>query len=311
MIIGKRFLFAILWFIPTILTAQQKQVCFTYDDLPVVSYGLNDSVSEKDLMNKLIRALVQNNVPAIGFVNEYKLFNNGHVIPFQISLLKRWSDSGLALGNHTYSHPDFNATSYNEFTQDIVKGEIETKKILTAKGEKIKYFRHPYLHTGNTKPRADSLSTFLQLRNYTVAPVTIDNDDYLFALAYKRAKVKNDSSLMKQIGKDYISYMERKVHYFEKQANKLFGRNISHILLLHTSLLNSDYADALVGMFKDNNYSFITLEKALEDPAYESPVTIYGKWGISWLDRWALSQGKKDFFGEDPKTPEYIVKLSQ
>jgi peptidoglycan/xylan/chitin deacetylase (PgdA/CDA1 family) len=312
MITGKKYFFALLCLVPTILVAQQKQVCFTYDDLPVVSYGLNDSVSQGNLMGNLIRALTKNNVPAIGFVNEYKLFDNGHIIPFQVNLLKAWSANGLALGNHSYSHPDYNSTSFSTYTNDILKGENETRKILSAKGEKLEYFRHPYLRTGDTRSRADSLASFLQLHNYTVAPVTIDNDDYLFAVAYKRAKVKNDSALMKQIGNDYISYMERKLKYYEKQSIELFGRNINHILLLHSSLLNSDYTEALIVMFRKNNYAFISLKESLEDPVYKTPVTFFGKRGLSWIDRWALSLGKKgEFFSEDPQTPDYIIKLSQ
>jgi peptidoglycan/xylan/chitin deacetylase (PgdA/CDA1 family) len=305
-------LLVLVWLVPTILAAQQKQVCFTYDDLPVVSYGLNDSVSEGNLMGNLIRVLTKNNVPAIGFVNEYKLFDQGNIIPFQVNLLKKWSGAGLALGNHSYSHPDYNTTAFNNYTNDILKGEKETAKILNSRAEHLKYFRHPYLHTGDTRSRADSLEAFLQLHNYTVAPVTIDNDDYLFAVAYKRAKVKNDDALMKQIGTDYISYMERKLKYYEKQSMAVFGRNINHVLLLHSSLLNSDYTEALIIMFQKNNYTFISLEKALEDPVYKTPVTFFGKRGLSWIDRWALSQGKKaEFFSEDPRTPDYILKLSQ
>jgi hypothetical protein len=119
-------------------------------------------------------------------------------------------------------------------------------------------------------------------------------------------------ALMKKIGSDYIIYMEEKLHYFEKQAEHLFGRDIHHILLMHASLLNADYLDALAKMYIKNNYDFVTIDKALEDDAYKTPVIVYGKWGISWIDRWALSQGKRgDFFKGDPVTPEYIKKLAE
>jgi hypothetical protein len=101
------------------------------------------------------------------------------------------------------------------------------------------YFRHPFLHVGNTKSKADSLEEFLNNNGYTVAPVTVDNEDYLFALAYKRALAKNDIELAKRIGTDYISYMEEKIIYYEQQTIELFGRNICQILLVHASALNS------------------------------------------------------------------------
>jgi hypothetical protein len=116
---------------------------------------------------------------------------------------------------------------------------------------------------------------------------------------------------MKKIGSDYIDYMESKLKYFERQAYLLFGREINQILLLHANLLNGNYLDSLAKMFLKNNYEFVTMEEALKDNAYQTSITVYGKWGISWIDRWALSQGKKgDFFKGEPATPDYIKKLS-
>ena len=139
----------------------------------------------------------------------------------------------------------------------------------------------------------------------------IDNEDYLFALAYHRANSKQDLNLMKKIGNDYLNYMEKKLIYYEKQANNLFGRNINQILLLHASYLNSDYVDSLAAIFLKNNYTFIRMDEALEDQAYKTEITRFGNWGISWLDRWALSKGKKgDFFKDEPESPDYIKKLA-
>ncbi len=290
---------------------QKKQVCFSVDDLPIVTYGITDTVFQKDLMNRLIFSLTANKIPAIGFVNEIKLYNNNITIPFQVQLLQHWVDNDLELGNHTFSHPDYNSISLKKYSEDILKGELVTKELLKRKSIKLKYFRHPFLHVGNSKEKSDSLSLFLLNHGYIVAPVTIDNEDYLFALAYKRANDKKDINLMKQIGSDYVVYMEQKLKYFEQQAYKLFGRNINQILLLHASLLNSDYIDSLAKMFHKNNYAFISIDKALEDDAYKTQVTAYGNWGISWIDRWVLSQGKKgDFFKGEPATPDYIKKLS-
>lgn len=308
-----RNILALFFVLPAMIAfAQKKQVCFTYDDLPVVSYGMNDSSFQKALTAKLIGSLKSNNIPAIGFVNETKLYDASGKIHFQVEMLRSWVDNGLTLGNHTFSHPDYNNLSFSDFTRDILRGEKVTRLILESTGSTIKYFRHPFLHTGHSKAKADSLDRFLQEHGYTTAPVTIDNEDYLFALAYKRAKVSGDPELMKRIGTDYVDYMEKKLKYFEKQAHALFGRDIKHILLLHASLLNADYTDSLAAMYRKNNYDFITIEKALEDSAYETDVTVFGKWGISWIDRWALSQGKKgDFFRDEPATPEYIVKMAQ
>jgi peptidoglycan/xylan/chitin deacetylase (PgdA/CDA1 family) len=294
-----------------VLFGQQKQVCFSFDDLPVVNYGVLDSTYQKDLFNKIVFSLETNKVPAIGFVNEKKLFDNEDTIQFRVNLLKNWIASGLELGNHTFSHPDYNNVSFQDYTEDILKGEIISKRILNEQNKQIKYFRHPFLHVGNTKNKADSLDDFLNKHNYLTAPVTIDNEDYLFAVAYKRAKEKKDTALVYQIGQDYIVYMEKKLKYYEMQSRNLFGRNINQILLLHASLLNSDYLDSLIALYKANNYIFVSMDNALEDSAFKTEISTYVNKGLSWIDKWALSAGKKDdFFKDDPTTPDYIKKLS-
>nr|MBP7461223.1 polysaccharide deacetylase family protein [Candidatus Delongbacteria bacterium] len=241
-----------------------------------------------------------------------KLYSHDTLNPFKLELLKKWIDHDLDLGNHTYSHPDYNTVSVDHYTRDILKGETISKKLLADKHKPLRYFRHPFLHVGQTKEKADSLKAFLAQANYTVAPVTIDNEDYLFAVAYHRARVKNDTSLMLQIGHDFIDYLEKKIIYYEKISHLLFGRPISQIFLLHASLLNSIYTDSLTIMLKKNHYDFISMDDALKDSAYQTEIMVYSDWGISWIDRWALSQGKKgDFFKDDPVTPDYIKELAK
>jgi peptidoglycan/xylan/chitin deacetylase (PgdA/CDA1 family) len=292
--------------------AQRNQVCFTIDDLPTVSYGNSDAAFQLALTDRLIEKLMSYTRPAVGFVNEGKLYNRGVLSSFQVSLLSTWTDHGLELGNHTFTHPDYNNTPFKIYSGGIIKGEKITRELLKKAGKELTYFRHPFLHVGDTKEKADSLTNFLKEHDYTVAPVTLDNDEYLFALAYHRTKMKNDIKLANQIGQDYIVYMEKKLKYYETQSKNLFGRNIRHILLIHANLLNSDYIDALAAMFQKNNYDFISLGEALEDPAYQTEVTRFGRWGISWIDRWAMSMGKKgDFFKDEPETPKYISELAK
>ena len=294
----------------SIVWAQQKQVCFSVDDLPVVSYGMNDTSFQKNITAKLLASFTRNHIPAIGFVIGKKLLNDTLINPFQVSLVERWIDGGFDIGCHTYSHPDYNSVSCKEYTDDLLKGEVIIKEILARKGKDLTYFRHPYLHVGNTKLKADSLSDFLKQHGSTTAPVTIDTDDYFFAVAYARTHAKNDTALYKQIGRDYLAYMEKKILFYEQQAQALFGRNISQILLVHASWLNSEYMDSLASMYTSHGYTFVSMEKALEDTVYQTEVTVFGKYGISWLDRWALSRGKqKDFFKNDPVPPEYVVQF--
>jgi peptidoglycan/xylan/chitin deacetylase (PgdA/CDA1 family) len=305
-------LLVIVFLVSPILQGQQKQVCFSIDDLPVVSYAMNDTSFQKNITEKLTASLTRNRIPTIGFVIAKKLLNDTLINLFQVSLIEHWIDCGFDIGCHTYSHPDYNSVSYKEYTDDILKGEVIIKNLLERKGKHLKYFRHPFLHVGNTKLKADSLEDFLAQHGSITAPVTIDTDDYLFALAYKRARIKKDTVLFQQIGQDYLVYMERKILYYEHQSKELFDRNIRQILLVHANWLNAEYMDSLALLYTSRGYTFISMEKVLEDTVYQTEISTFGNWGISWLDRWALSRGKqKDFFKDDPVPPNYIIQLTK
>jgi len=299
-------------FLTTILFAQQKMVAITVDDLPFVRLG---SMTNRVLIGRtinLLKALENQHAPATGFVNLSKAYKDDELDSTRFNLLRLWLIKGFDLGNHTFSHPDYNHVSYADFVKDIEKNEPLLNKILAENKKSMVYFRHPYLHRGNSKAKADSLAMYLRKRNYVEAPVTIDNAEWIFAAAYDSVLKTKDEQQRISIGNEYITYMESKVKYYERQSDKLFGRNISQILLIHANSLNSDFMAELLQMFVNQGYSFISLSKALEDKAYQTADRYYKNGGISWLDRWAITQGKsKDFFQGEPVCPDSIMKLAK
>lgn len=288
----------------TPLGQSRREVCFTIDDLPWISavpMGI-DAVERQTA--KLLDALRVHRIPAIGFVNEGKLQRDGAVDPRQVGLLRRWRDAGLELGNHTFSHRDFHTTPLATFQHEVVRGEQETTTLL---GERPRYFRHPMLHTGRTIEDKRGLETFLATRGYRVAPVTIDNYDYIFARAYDRAPEKERPRVLEA----YIGYMTSIVEYYEQQSELIVGRQVRQTLLLHANLLNADAMDRLARMFEQRGYAFITLERALDDPAYKSEDTYIGPAGITWLHRWAMTQGKRGIFAGEPTVPAWIEQAGK
>jgi hypothetical protein len=154
--------------------------------------------------------------------------------------------------------------------------------------------------------------SFLHTHGYTIAPVTIDNSEWIFARAYDNARDANDVTATAQIAEAYVPYMESKFAHFENLSAKLFGRQIKQVLLLHANSINADHFGDLVAMLKRRGYKFITLADALTDSAYKSPDTTTGAWGISWIDRWALTRKvPDDFFKGEPPTPAFVLKLAK
>lgn len=173
--------------------AQHKQVCITVDDLPVaVSHNMTPA-HKADITQKLVTFFSTKKIPAIGFVNEFKLYHDGVIDSVQVKLLEQWLSHGLALGNHSYAHLNYHTVDYNTYTSDILKGEIICKSLCQKYEQPFHYFRHPYLKSGQTQDRADSLTAFLTAHHYTAAPVTLDNEDYLFAKPYESAFHNHDN----------------------------------------------------------------------------------------------------------------------
>jgi peptidoglycan/xylan/chitin deacetylase (PgdA/CDA1 family) len=289
--------------------SSKRTIAVTIDDLPVVSTR-RDIENRREITRKLLSHVKKAKVPAIGFVNENKLYDGDRRDEAQVDLLRMWLDAGLELGNHTYSHRSLNTIPLGDYQADVLKGEAITRELLARKKKTLRYFRHPFLQTGRSLEIKTQFDAFLAKHGYTIAPISFDNADYIFSRAYDNAFDKNDTALMKRVGEAYVPYMEAKLGYWERQSTKLFGREIGQTLLMHANFINSDYFDDLAAMFKRRGYKFVTLEEALKDDAYRLPDTYVGPAGISWLHRWAREKGREYIVPDEPKIPEFVLKAS-
>lgn len=286
-----------------------RYIAVTIDDLPVVSLQRAITVQRRITKN-ILKHIRKAEVPAIGFVNERKLFQDGKRDEDQIDLLRMWLNGGLELGNHTYSHKSLHNIPIKEYEAEILRGEIITRQLLKKNGMRMRYFRHPYLNTGLNLQVKKDLDVFLRKHEYQIAPVSIDNSDWIFARAYDISIGKKDRKLKMKIGRAYVPYLEAKMHYWERQSVKLFSREIKQILLLHANSINADYFDDVADMLKKRGYKFITLEESLTDEAYKLPDTFTKRAGISWLHRWALEKGRENVLPNEPRVPPFVMKAA-
>lgn len=279
----------------------RREVTITIDDLP--AWG--DLEKQTYITRKLLKSITDNKVPAIGFVNESQLFVRGET-DARTALLRMWLDAGLELGNHTFSHILIDRNPLDAYKEDVIRGETVTKMLLREKGMKLRYFRHTQLRTGPTAEYKEGLGKFLRECGYTVAPVTIDNQEWVFAAAYSGAKERGDKEKMKSVAEAYIKYMDEIFDFFEKLSREFLGYEVKQTLLLHANELNADYFDELVRMMRKRGYTFVSLEDALKDKAYSLPEA-QAKTGLSWLHRWMLAKGLE--MRPEPREPEWIASL--
>lgn len=271
----------------------QRQVALTFDDLPAVSARYTTPAGKDTLTRLLLGHLTRHKAPAIGFV----------IGDARQPALRLWTQAGMTLGNHTFAHSDFHRVPSAEHLQDI----LLCHRSMTNAGFRPAFFRSPYLHRGHSRTRQDSLTSFLRELGYREAPVTVDNADYLFSSAYDKALLRHDTAAANAIGRQFVDYLRQCLRYYEAQALSLVGRAIPQTVLLHANTLNAHWLGVLLDDLHREGVTFITLEEALKDPVYASPDTYTGKGGISWIHRWALTQGKKGaFFDGEPEVPAHI-----
>jgi peptidoglycan/xylan/chitin deacetylase (PgdA/CDA1 family) len=287
----------------------RRAMAVTIDDLPYVnSAQLEYLRGARRATDDILRALKSHRAAAVGFVNEGKLQAAGEAAA-RTALLKRWVDAGMTLGNHTYSHADFNALTAEQFQDEIVKGEVVTRKLMESRKPYQLYFRHPMTRTGDTKEKKEAVEKFLAERGYRVAPHTIENSDFVFNVPYARARRDKDEALAKRLREAYLDYTVEVTEFAEHVAPQIFGRDIPQTLLIHTNDITADCLDEMLKRFEARGYRFITLDEAMADAAYQTKDTVVAKGGPTWLWRWMKSLGMNVSFNDDPEPPQWVMNL--
>ena len=316
----------------SIATAQQvapdRRIAVTIDDLPWQRIGVTSEADLQARHAQLIAQLKLAKAPVTAFVNEDKLERDGVVQPGRLAMLRDWLDAGVELGNHTYGHVDLHVVGIPAFEQAILDGERQLRPLLAERGMQPRWFRHPYLRAGRTQADKAEITAFLAERGYRVAPVTVDNGEWVWNFAYENVldgsrghsgdtpgdepvDMAAREDTLRRLREGYIPYMLNKVDYYERQSQSLLGYVLPQVWLMHANALNAvSYADLIAGV-RRRGYRTITLDEAMRDPAYARPDGYEGRYGPSWLHRWAMAEKKpKDFYAGEPVVPHWVLDLA-
>lgn len=288
--------------------AQRRAVAVTFDDLPYQAADavLCDPAQAMALTEDFVAMLRPLDTRAAVFVNEGKVCEarRADLLP---ALLNVWLDAGLDMGNHTFSHINIHRNTVEAYLADVDQGAPATRAVLEARGRSLVFYRHPYLFTGETAGKKAAIATGLAERGYTVAPVTIDNNDWMFAALYRDAEAAGDEALQTRIGESYVAHMAAVLDHWEPYSAELTGgREPAQVLLLHAHTLNRDWYPRIHALYQARGYRFVTLEEALTDPIYSHADDYVRANGVSWLHRWTFTEGRPIRWEPDP--PPWIVE---
>jgi len=282
--------------------AQPRSIAITIDDAP--HNGPIGSVEELSAMTKkFTETLKAQKIPAVIFVNEGQLYYSATEVEEKIAILRSWVGSGIELGNHTFGHVGLKDTPLERYQDDLIRGEVVSRWIANQTKTPLRYFRHPFLQMGPTREIEDRFDAFLELRGYRSVPITLTTEDWMFLFAYQNTR---DATAKQRISEDYVRFAEADVAYREKAAERIFGRPIAHILLVHANEVTADNLTRLIEMYRSRGYEFVSVEEALKDPAYAKPDTYTPT--SDWLRSWSIS---KNVQFDPPQPPEYIKAASR
>lgn len=249
-------------------------MAITIDDVPWIG-AVRPGESRQDALGRLIEALRTRSVPAMAFLNCDRV---GAGAP----LLRPWLEAGLELGNHSAAHLDLNTAPLARWLGDVRSCH---EFVANLTGADRVWFRYPFLHQGPTPERQHAALALLRELDSPVAHVTIDNSDWILAVAYGNAVTAGDEARATAIGEAFVDHILRATAHYAEVARRKAGRDVRHVLLLHANLLVADHVGALLDRLRDDGFTFISVAAAHRDPIYLLPDEYTGPDGLSWLYR--------------------------
>jgi peptidoglycan-N-acetylglucosamine deacetylase len=259
-------------------------VAVTFDDLP--AHGpLAEGQTILDVHRRLLDVLAAHHVPQVyGFINGAK----AETEPDGRRVLELWRDSGQPLGNHTWSHPDLGKVGAEAFVHEIERNDALLAELVgdgDAARRARRVFRYPYLHQGTDRAMLDAVRSYLGQNGYRIAEVTIDFGDWAYNPAYVRCSRAHAEPAVSALTADIRSRGVESLRWSEDTARAIWGQSIPHILLMHSGSFDAQVLDALLSDYEAAGVRWITLEQALEHPAYHQDVRVPSPSGGTLLEQ--------------------------
>ena len=175
-----------------------KQICLTFDELPAAEgFG---GVDYEAVSFLLIEALKKHEVKATGFVV-------GSQIEGKHDLLGRWLNEGHTLGSMTYSNQDYHGLGIEQFLREVREGTESIEGVLSGFGQKKRFFRFPFLHSGLTVEGKRQATMFLESLDNINVSATVLPEDYLYNLRLTKMGKQPDSTEFVALLNEYINHV--------------------------------------------------------------------------------------------------------
>jgi peptidoglycan/xylan/chitin deacetylase (PgdA/CDA1 family) len=188
-----------------------------------------------------------------------------------LELIRRWRNDGFRLSNHSLSHPNLNATAADLFLANVDQADAFLREHFGADCGR-EFFRYPYLCEGDSPEKHAHVRAALGERGLRIARVTVNFGDWIWNNVYTDQVEAGQTGSLALLRNTYLHYAVERLILAHDSSERLFGRQIPHVLLAHAGVFNALMMPELLHLYQELGVEFISLDEALRDRAYtEAP----------------------------------------
>jgi peptidoglycan/xylan/chitin deacetylase (PgdA/CDA1 family) len=271
---------------PEIVT---PEIAFTFDD-PTTDGGAG--LTWQEMNERILGALASANLKAILFVAGKRVNSDSGQ-----QLIAAWDRAGHLIGNHSYSHLYFNASTDTDNSKKVTLAEFEADALknepfIRPYQHFTRLFRYPYFKEGDTVEKRDGMRAFLQQHGYRIGRATIDASDWaITARLEKRAETRLQADFAGY--RDYfLQHIWERAQFYDSLAQRVLARPVRHTVVLHHNPLNALFLGDLITMFGKKGWKPVDAEYAYKDEVYDRQPKILPA-GESLI--WALAKESGKF----------------
>jgi peptidoglycan/xylan/chitin deacetylase (PgdA/CDA1 family) len=198
-----------------------------------------------------------------------------------MALVRDWGLAGHSIGNHTYTHSNFDShrMTLERFIADIERDEA----LLQNYPGWTPRLRFPYLKEGNTALKRDGMRAWQSARRYESGAVSIDTSDWYYDERYRKWRALHPQADSGAYRDAYLQHIWARSLYYDSLSRKLLRRSAKYVILLHTRRINADFLPDMIHMFRSKGWTIISPAEAFSDPLYSmTPAVLPAGESILW-----------------------------
>lgn len=275
------------------------EIAFTFDD-PSIKGGAN--LGWKEINERILGTLAKRKLRAMLFVCGKRVDTDAGR-----QLVSAWDNGRHGIGNHSYSHLNFNSENVglDAFESDALKNE----PLIRDCRHFIRLFRFPFFKEGDSAEKRDGMRSFLRQHGYRIGRATVDTSDWAIDARLDRRVRDENSADLGPYREFFLQHIWERPQFYGSLTMRVLRHPVRHTLLLHHNALNALFLDDVIAMFVAKGWKPVDAEWAYADRVYDrQPKVVPAGESLIWalaketgrFDKELRYPGEDDIY-ENPK----------